>query len=1347
MSTGLKRPLTVEALKEHLGAMTQDDPYIERYSSVHPSTIHADADIDALTDGVEKTADLDEDEEFFGMSRQEYEESYGTPMPNEVQRIAETYINGNISDAREAIRAKGLIVDVMNELKEMGTSDEDLQLFQRRMEASKKKTADDGSVEAPAEDALDSPNYDSGIPKSVFQEVVKDLLSETDFSDWIPREHNAVGSFELHNDGQSQGLVRSVKRQGMPDYDVVAKGLQEKGKEVSEDALYEMWQDDVGMAIEDLSADFPGFTVIGRSGGWWGVDDKSIGDYVEFKIDYDALHDAIKAHILENKSEEQSLTEYDDVNDLVLEAISDKLPIEGEAHDLPVELVPNAKLTSLDERIDAAIKYFEDPATWVESISERGEGTEASKKTAASEEELLWELTINGKPVSAVDILSDDSMERVSGDIAEWVADEKPLPAREDTPSYPPDELTWELVVDNKPISAVDILSDETMDRVSGDVAESGADNGDTVLSSKKTANAQKDKLIKGMKDKGMKTASQEKKGSISDLVDEADREEVARLVGERYTSGQLTPGDDSGRQGSWEIKIDMWNEAKEDVEPDESDLEEVSRQIEAGNSSGQLAPGDGRGLQGWWELNIEMWKQAANTKDEPARVFSDSIPTNDIGASAEKTASEEPIKVGKNQVTFQDGLWVVEVFEYEEEGVPMYSVLDGYEDKEKALRVAKTASKTPKSPYGVRANTTGKDTTARLKAKADATDDFLKKPTAMQKTAANLVGNLGDVNPFEHGGFLIYDDGEAAFWREPTETESMEIEDATYQVYRFQIGKDALDDLSWISEEDLKSMGETMDRTPEEYHKLSTSEDILDRARVYEDAGQYYGFENLDGSPDMFSYAEMVEMYGKDVGETASKKLAMVSIREIVEKHEAEGHEVGLMDAASGEIVNQRLMPEDYPSIQFEGTDEGAVSTDGQYAIQINETPTVAPAYGMEASKKTAMEGDDTSGFVYEEMLADGTPVEIRGDWTRDGSVFNIMWTLTNKTTGEKKEVGPFHSPSEHQEFKTEEEFNEATQGKYGQWEKPGIYQDGELFYATWDNAGDAQVQFDLATMFEDGMESLDPELAEALGEVVGKPVSKPSSVKTAEQYHPPTRENLDTKPKEISEEFMVWKGDRDVSSKAVEEYADHFKISDENQEKLLDSLRAKGHEVKKVEKTTSSKVMGERTARGMASVSDLYKPGMGAEAKREIESYDLANLETEPGRYEIFLDTMVSGASGQYQGAEAANILGITQEIRSSIIEDITGNPQAQEDMGVRFDSEENAFYDLAGNELSDKELLAQYEFTWEAVEAVADKIADELNASEKVPAPYDNGQFYFGNLEADGSYGLFYGWEQSE
>lgn len=48
-------------------------------------------------------------------------------------------------------------------------------------------------------------------------------------------------------------------------------------------------------------------------------------------------------------------------------------------------------------------------------------------------------------------------------------------------------------------------------------------------------------------------------------------------------------------------------------------------------------------------------------------------------------------IKVGRNKIYQDDNLFVVEKYEYTENGEDYFSVYDGYEDLEKAIRVAKT--------------------------------------------------------------------------------------------------------------------------------------------------------------------------------------------------------------------------------------------------------------------------------------------------------------------------------------------------------------------------------------------------------------------------------------------------------------------------------------------------------------------------------------------------------------------------------------------------------------------------------------------------------------------------------
>lgn len=53
-----------------------------------------------------------------------------------------------------------------------------------------------------------------------------------------------------------------------------------------------------------------------------------------------------------------------------------------------------------------------------------------------------------------------------------------------------------------------------------------------------------------------------------------------------------------------------------------------------------------------------------------------------------------ENIKVGKNQIHWDGEVWVVEVFEFEDNGTPMYSVVDTYKEKSKAMKVARLVNR-----------------------------------------------------------------------------------------------------------------------------------------------------------------------------------------------------------------------------------------------------------------------------------------------------------------------------------------------------------------------------------------------------------------------------------------------------------------------------------------------------------------------------------------------------------------------------------------------------------------------------------------------------------------------------
>jgi hypothetical protein len=53
----------------------------------------------------------------------------------------------------------------------------------------------------------------------------------------------------------------------------------------------------------------------------------------------------------------------------------------------------------------------------------------------------------------------------------------------------------------------------------------------------------------------------------------------------------------------------------------------------------------------------------------------------------------DNKIFVGKNLVTYDDGYWLVEEFEFMQGDIPMYSCLDGFDTLEEAVKWAKCPS------------------------------------------------------------------------------------------------------------------------------------------------------------------------------------------------------------------------------------------------------------------------------------------------------------------------------------------------------------------------------------------------------------------------------------------------------------------------------------------------------------------------------------------------------------------------------------------------------------------------------------------------------------------------------
>lgn len=146
------------------------------------------------------------------------------------------------------------------------------------------------------------------------------------------------------------------------------------------------------------------------------------------------------------------------------------------------------------------------------------------------------------------------------------------------------------------------------------------------------------------------------------------------------------------------------------------------------------------------------------------------------------------------------------------------------------------------------------------------------------------MIANLGDMTPLDHGGYFIYRDKTGVY---PEEAELLLIEDegGTYSVARFVLDRLKLVDgylvpfaydATWPHplerydewfHKDLEGVASFVGSTKEEMEAMFTSGDPLQRAEAYRAVGEYHGLENLDPDPlTGMTRAEAKKRYAKDL-------------------------------------------------------------------------------------------------------------------------------------------------------------------------------------------------------------------------------------------------------------------------------------------------------------------------------------------------------------------------------------------------------------------------------------------------------------------------------------------------
>lgn len=142
---------------------------------------------------------------------------------------------------------------------------------------------------------------------------------------------------------------------------------------------------------------------------------------------------------------------------------------------------------------------------------------------------------------------------------------------------------------------------------------------------------------------------------------------------------------------------------------------------------------------------------------------------------------------------------------------------------------------------------------------------------TPREREERKLVANIGDNSPLDHGGHLIYKVTHpqnttyytSVYFDAPLEAEydeDWENKDK-YQVYRWDVEADVLKDQDWVLDS-LNDLAGFVGATPEDLEEASTDPDVRVRARLYEDIGRNFGFENLDSYSDTFDRKQMMEIF-----------------------------------------------------------------------------------------------------------------------------------------------------------------------------------------------------------------------------------------------------------------------------------------------------------------------------------------------------------------------------------------------------------------------------------------------------------------------------------------------------
>jgi len=164
-------------------------------------------------------------------------------------------------------------------------------------------------------------------------------------------------------------------------------------------------------------------------------------------------------------------------------------------------------------------------------------------------------------------------------------------------------------------------------------------------------------------------------------------------------------------------------------------------------------------------------------------------------------------------------------------------------------------------------------------------------KRTGYEQPVWRMIANLGDADPFDWGGYFVYEAETGVYPEEAVVllvvllVDDEDREDSTYTVYRIMLKRLKMVrgylvplafDHSWPHpvesynqwfHDDLGEVARSTGTTKEVLEGALTSSNPLERAMAYKEVALYYGWDNFDASPDTGLTRAAVELrYSSDL-------------------------------------------------------------------------------------------------------------------------------------------------------------------------------------------------------------------------------------------------------------------------------------------------------------------------------------------------------------------------------------------------------------------------------------------------------------------------------------------------